>query len=86
MTTHQLDIANGRMHAGTALATDASINNRLLIAYSLGGATQMSTVRTVACQAVTPWQAGRAQGRLGRLLSSDLRPQRLFSGARRGHR
>ena len=44
MSAHQLNIANGRTHAGTATAADASIDDRLLIAYALGGVTRMSTI------------------------------------------
>ncbi len=62
--THQLNIANGRMHAGTAIAIDASIDDRLLIAYSLGGARRMSTMRAVARQALTPWQPVERKGYL----------------------
>ncbi len=53
--THQLNIANGRMHAGTAIAADASLDDRLLVAYALGGASRASAVRAAAHQALTPW-------------------------------
>ena len=64
VTTHQLNIANGRMHAGTAIATDASIDDRLLIAYALGGASRMSTIRATARQALTSWQPVERKGYL----------------------
>jgi diacylglycerol kinase family enzyme len=35
--THQLNIANGAFHAGRRIARDAGIDDRLLIAYPLGG-------------------------------------------------
>lgn len=35
--THQLNVANGRVHAGTPIAADAGIDDRLLVAYALGG-------------------------------------------------
>jgi len=34
--THQLNIANGRFHAGRAIARDASIDDRQLVIYRLG--------------------------------------------------
>lgn len=34
--THQLNIANGRFHAGRAIADDASIDDRQLVVYRLG--------------------------------------------------
>jgi YegS/Rv2252/BmrU family lipid kinase len=62
--THQLNIANGRMHAGTAIATDASIDDRLLIVYALGGSTRASTIRATARQALTFWQPVARKGYL----------------------
>jgi YegS/Rv2252/BmrU family lipid kinase len=37
LTTHQLNIANGSFHAGRPITGDASADDRLLLAYSLGG-------------------------------------------------
>lgn len=51
--THQLNIANGRMHAGTPIAADASLDDRLLVAYALGGPSRLSTVGATARQALT---------------------------------
>jgi len=34
--THQLNIANGRFHAGRPIARDASVDDRLLVVYQLG--------------------------------------------------
>jgi diacylglycerol kinase (ATP) len=36
--THQLNIANGGYHAGRRIARDASVDDRLLVVYRLGGA------------------------------------------------
>jgi diacylglycerol kinase (ATP) len=68
--THQLNIANGQMHAGTAIAQDASLDDRLLVAYTLGGASPLSTVRAAAHQALTPWQP---LARKGYLVGTDFR-------------
>jgi diacylglycerol kinase (ATP) len=62
--THQLNIANGRMHAGTAIAHDASLDDRLLIAYALGGSSRLSTVGAAVHQALTPWQPTSRKGYL----------------------
>jgi diacylglycerol kinase (ATP) len=64
VATHQLNIANGRMHAGTAIAADASLDDRLLIAYVLGGATRLSTIQAAVHQALTPWQPVERKGYL----------------------
>jgi len=37
VTTHQLNIANGSFHGGRPITADASADDRLLLAYSLGG-------------------------------------------------
>jgi YegS/Rv2252/BmrU family lipid kinase len=37
MTTHQVNIANGSFHGGRPITADASADDRLLLAYSLGG-------------------------------------------------
>jgi diacylglycerol kinase (ATP) len=70
VATHQLNIANGRMHAGTAIAADASVDDRLLIAYALGGPGRLSTVYAAAHQALTPW---RPVERKGYLTATELR-------------
>ncbi len=67
--THQLNVANGRMHGGTAIARDATLDDRLLVAYALGGASRVSTVTAAARQALTPWQP---LGRKGYLTATDL--------------
>jgi len=40
--THQLIIANGRYHGGRLLAADASVDNRELIVFALGGRSKLS--------------------------------------------
>lgn len=62
--THQLNIANGRMHAGTAIAADASVDDRLLVAYALGSGRRLSTVTAAARQAATPWRPLARKGYL----------------------
>jgi diacylglycerol kinase (ATP) len=62
--THQLNIANGRMHAGTAIARDATIDDRLLVVYALGGGSRLSTVGAAVHQALTPWQPIERKGYL----------------------
>ena len=62
VTTHQLNIANGRMHAGTPIAADASVDDRLLIAYALGGPTRLSAIQAAVHQALTPWQPVTRKG------------------------
>lgn len=64
VVTHQLNIANGRMHAGTAIARDASLEDRLLTAYALGGRSRLSTAGAAARQALTPWEPTERKGHL----------------------
>lgn len=42
LETHQLIIANGRYHGGRLLASDASVDNRELIVFALGGRSKFS--------------------------------------------
>jgi len=42
--THQLNIANGSFHAGRPITGDASADDRLLLAYSLGGSTRPALI------------------------------------------
>lgn len=42
LETHQLVIANGRYHAGKAIATDASLTSRELVIFALGGRSKLS--------------------------------------------
>ncbi|GAA2720432.1 diacylglycerol/lipid kinase family protein [Cellulomonas aerilata] len=62
--THQLNIANGRMHGGSAIARDASLEDRLLVVYALGGSSRFSTAWAAARQALTPWQPVQRKGYL----------------------
>ena len=62
--THQLNIANGRMHGGSPIARDASLEDRLLVVYALGGASRFSTAVAAVRQALTPWQPVRRKGYL----------------------
>ena len=54
VVTHQLNIANGSVHAGSRIAADAGIDDGLLVAYALGGPARWSTAVGVAAQALTP--------------------------------
>jgi diacylglycerol kinase (ATP) len=62
--THQLNVANGRMHGGSAIARDASLEDRRLVVYALGGSSRFSTAWAAARQALTPWQPVRRKGYL----------------------
>jgi len=57
--THQLNIANGSFHAGRPITSDAGADDRLLLAYQLGGAGRASlitaTLRHVARGARRTW-------------------------------
>lgn len=44
METHQLVIANGRYHAGKAIATDAALTSRELVLFALGGRSKLGLV------------------------------------------
>ncbi|QCB92407.1 diacylglycerol/lipid kinase family protein [Cellulomonas shaoxiangyii] len=68
--THQLNVANGRVHAGTAIAADAGIDDRLLVAYALGGAHPASVLAAAAHQATTPW---RPLGHKGHVTGTEIR-------------
>lgn len=50
--THQLNIANGRSHAGRPIARDASIDDGLLVAYRLGGRERSKLSRATVEQVV----------------------------------
>lgn len=62
--THQLNVANGRMHGGTVIARDATLEDRLLVAYALGGPARRSTAVAAVRQALTPWEPVRRKGYL----------------------
>lgn len=44
VTTHQLNIANGSFHAGRPITADASADDRLLLAYCLGGSSRPTLI------------------------------------------
>ena len=54
LRTHQLNVANGSVHAGTRIASDAAIDDGLLVAYALGGTSPWSTAVAMVHQALTP--------------------------------
>jgi diacylglycerol kinase (ATP) len=51
--THQLYVANGGFHAGRPITADADADDRLLIAYAVGGATRRELLRETARNAAT---------------------------------
>jgi diacylglycerol kinase (ATP) len=44
LRTHQLNIANGSFHAGRPIAADASADDRLLLAYTLGDDSRLALI------------------------------------------
>lgn len=42
--THQLIVANGSYHAGTEIASDATVDNKQLIVFKLGGPSRLSLI------------------------------------------
>jgi YegS/Rv2252/BmrU family lipid kinase len=52
-TTHQLYVANGGFHAGRPITADADADDRLLIAYAVGGAARRELLRETARNAAT---------------------------------
>lgn len=57
METHQLNIANGSFHAGRPITSDAGADDRLLLAYQLGGAGRASLITA------TLWHVARGARR-----------------------
>jgi diacylglycerol kinase (ATP) len=57
METHQLNIANGSFHAGRPITGDAGADDRLLLAYRLGGPGRASLITA------TLWHAARGARR-----------------------
>ncbi|MEV1146072.1 diacylglycerol kinase family protein [Micromonospora sp. NPDC049799] len=51
--THQLYVANGGFHAGRPITADANADDRLLVAYPVGGATRRDLLRHTARNAAT---------------------------------
>ena len=53
LTTHQLNIANGSFHGGRPITGDASADDRLLLAYSLGGGSRPALIRATTRHVLT---------------------------------
>jgi diacylglycerol kinase (ATP) len=53
LTTHQVYVANGGFHAGRPITADAHADDRLLVAYPVGGASKWELVRETARNALT---------------------------------
>ena len=51
--THQLYVANGGFHAGRPITADANADDRLLVAYPVGGPTRRDLLRATARNAAT---------------------------------
>jgi diacylglycerol kinase family enzyme len=51
--THQLYVANGGFHAGRPITADANADDRLLVAYPVGGPTRRELLRETARNAAT---------------------------------
>jgi YegS/Rv2252/BmrU family lipid kinase len=51
--THQLYVANGGFHAGRQITADANADDRLLVAYPVGGPTRRGLLRDTARNAAT---------------------------------
>ncbi|MEV6343004.1 YegS/Rv2252/BmrU family lipid kinase [Actinoplanes sp. NPDC051851] len=52
-TTHQVYVANGGFHAGRPITADAHADDRLLVAYPVGGASRRELLRETARNAAT---------------------------------
>ena len=77
VVTHQLNIANGSVHAGSRIAVDAGIDDGLLVAYTLGGPSRWSTATGTVVQAVTPHRTLVHKGHLvGRRILVRTEPPR----------
>jgi YegS/Rv2252/BmrU family lipid kinase len=77
VVTHQLNIANGSVHAGSRIAVDAGIDDGLLVAYTLGGPSRWSTATGTVVQAVTPHRTLVRKGHLvGRRILVGTDPPR----------
>jgi diacylglycerol kinase (ATP) len=70
MTTHQLNIANGSFHGGRPITADASADDRLLLAYSLGGGSRPALIGATARHVLTG--ARRTQAEPAFLATRDL--------------
>jgi len=70
VTTHQLNIANGSFHGGRPITGDASADDRLLLAYSLGGRSRPALIGATARHVLTG--ARRTQAEPAFLATRDL--------------
>jgi diacylglycerol kinase (ATP) len=70
MMTHQLNIANGSFHGGRPITGDASADDRLLLAYSLGGRSRPALIGATIRHVLTG--ARRTQAEPAFLATRDL--------------
>jgi len=70
VTTHQLNIANGSFHGGRPITADASADDRLLLAYSLGGRSRPALIGATTRHVLTG--ARRTQAEPAFLATGDL--------------
>ena len=70
LTTHQLNIANGSFHAGRPITADASADDRLLLAYSLGSASRSGLIGATVRHALAG--ARRSHAEPAFLVTGDL--------------
>jgi len=61
LTTHQLNIANGSFHAGRPITADASADDRLLVAYTLGRGGRLSLVVAIVRHALAGARRSHAE-------------------------
>jgi YegS/Rv2252/BmrU family lipid kinase len=61
LQTHQLNIANGSFHAGRPITGDASADDRLLLVYSLGGASRAGLIGATIRHALLGARRTRAE-------------------------
>lgn len=59
--THQLNIANGSFHAGRPITADTSADDRLLVAYTLGGDSRISLAGATARHVLSGARRSRAE-------------------------
>jgi YegS/Rv2252/BmrU family lipid kinase len=70
VTTHQVIVANGGFHAGRPITADASADDRLLVAYCLGGASRGALIGATVRQALSG--ARRSHADRGFLAGSEF--------------
>jgi diacylglycerol kinase (ATP) len=61
LTTHQLNIANGSFHVGRPITADASADDRLLVAYTLGAGGRLSLVAAIVRHALAGARRSHAE-------------------------